>query len=148
MVLNNHSYEDQTRRRLAETQSELNTLEVEIGNLEEKRATLRVEVQAYQTILESCLRRRGKEDIGPDWDKLLADKTHGERLVIIAQQTGAAITITQATDILYTKGFIKSKRRSNAYSMVQHLLADMAADGIFEKVAAGEYRLKAVSKSS
>jgi len=142
MVLNNHSYEEQTRRRLAEAQSELGALDVEIRKLEDGRTELKAEVEAYETILRAYRKRTGKEEVGLDWDKLLADKTHRERLIVIAQRTGGTVKTTYATDLLYTKGFMKSKRRSNAYSIVQHLLADMTAEGKFERVSGGEYRLR------
>jgi hypothetical protein len=148
MVLSDYSYEEQTRRRLAEAQSKRGSLEAQIHDLEKKNVELIREIEAYETILRIGLRHAGKEEAILDWDKLLAGKTHREKLIIIAQHSKDTIRITSATDLLYTKGFIKSKSRANAYSMVQHELAEMAAKGVFEKVAAGEYRLKLVSKSS
>lgn len=148
MVTINHSYEDQTRRLLAESQSELNAIETEIKELEKKRATLEQEVQAYEVALQGYLRRTGKQAISePNWAKLLKGKVHREKLITIAKHNGGIIRVSQATDLLYYKKFIKSHKRANAYSIVQALLSDMADEGLFEKVEPGEYRLIGSGKS-
>jgi hypothetical protein len=143
MVMNNHSYEDQTRRLLAETQSELRTIEAEIQALQEKAVTLAREVNAYEITLQGYLRRIGKQQIaGIDWVKLLSEaKTHKERLQLIAKHNDGTIRVSQATDILYTKKFTQTKKRATAYTMIQVMLADMADNGIFEKTGPGQYRL-------
>lgn len=149
MVINNNSYEEQTRRLLAETKSELNAVEVEITELRTKAVTLTREVDAYETALQGYLRRIGKGiTTEPDWVKLLEGlKSHKERLKAIAKHRGGRIRVSEATDILYTQGFIHAKKRFTAYSMVQSYLADMAEDGDFEKVAPGQYELIGAQQS-
>ncbi len=150
MVMNNHSYEDQTRRLLAETKSELTVIGNNIAELQQRWETLKREAEAYETALQGYLRRAGKQDvIETDWDKLLGgtSQTHKKRLITIAKRNGGRIRVTQATDILYSKGFIKSKKRANAYQIVSMLLVDMIDDGQFEKVAPGEYRLVGTQQS-
>ena len=141
MSVNNHSYEEQTRRLLAEAQSELKVEEGEMDLLRDRIATLVQEVRAYETALQGYLRRKGKDiTIELDWVNLLRNQeTHKKRLEAIAKEKGGRIRVSEATDILYTKGFIKSKKRSTAYAMVQSYLADMAEAGDFQKVAPGEY---------
>ncbi|MBM3156551.1 MAG: hypothetical protein FJ004_04615 [Chloroflexi bacterium] len=143
MVMSNHSYEEQTRRLLSDIKSELQLVDEEISKLIQKQTMLAKEVEAYQVALESYLRRSGKQ-VGTefDWTKVLASaETHKERIKLIAEKQGGRIKVSQATDILYSKGFIKSKKRSTAYVMVQGMLAEMADSGIFEKVGQGEYKL-------
>lgn len=150
MVMNNHSYEDQTRRLLAETKSELTAIGNQMAELQQRWETLKKEAEAYETALQGYLRRAGKQEvIETDWDKLLGGKsqTHKKRLITIARRNGGRIRVTQATDILYSKGFIKSKRRANAYQIVSMLLADMTDDGQFKKVAPGEYRFVSSQRS-
>jgi len=148
MVINN-GYEEQTRRLLAETKSELDAIERQIAELEGKRATLRSDAQGLETALEVYLRRAGKQFISePDWEKLLEGlKTHKDRLKAIAKYKGGEIRVSEATDILYTKGFMQAKKRMTAYTMVQINLADMAKHGIFQKIGPGEYRLMPTQRS-
>lgn len=143
MTLNNYSYEEQTRRLLSDAKSEQSVVQSEINKLQEKAVILAREVNAYETTLQGYLRRVGKQEIAEfDWEKLLnAAKTHKERLRVIAEHSGGIIRQSQATDILYGMGIIKAKKRSTAYAMVQGMLADMAEEGRFEKIAPGEYRL-------
>ncbi len=141
--MNNHSYEDQTRRLLAESQSELKTLDEEIADLQERKVTLAGEVNAYETALQGYLRRIGKgEGAESDWKKILVGcDIHKDRLKTIAKHNGGKIRVGQATDILYSNGFIKAQKRSTAYTMIQGYLSDMREDGIFEKIGLGEYKL-------
>ena len=143
MSTSNHSYEEQTRRLLAEALSELKAEEGEMDLIRDRIAFLVKEVQAYETALQGYLRRLGKQEIiEPDWVNLLkGQETHKQRLVGIAREKGGKIRVSEATDILYTKGFIHSKKRSTAYAMVQSYLADMAEQDIFQKLGPGEYEL-------
>jgi len=143
MVMSNHSYEEQTRRILSDLQSELQQGDAELSKLVEKQNMLAEEVKAYRVALESYLRRSGKQTSAEfDWTKLLASvETHKDRIKLIAEKQGGKIRVSQATDILFSKGFIKSKKRSTAYAMVQGMLSDMTETGIFEKVGPGEYNL-------
>lgn len=142
-MVTGNGYEEQTRRLLAETKSELNTIETEIAELQDKRVTLAREVNAYETALQGYLRRMGKQKGAEfNWNELLrGDKTHKLRLITIAKHNGGKIRVNQATDILYSNGFIKSKKRATAYVMIQGYLASMMEEGTFEKIAPGEYRL-------
>lgn len=143
MIMNNHSYEDQTRRLLAEAQSELNNLDAEIKDIQDKRVKLAKEVNAYETALQGYLRRTGRQEgTESNWKSILAIyDIHRDRLEAIARHSGGKIRVSQATDILYSNGFIKSKKRSNAYSMIQAYIAEMKEDGVFKKIAPGEYKL-------
>ena len=143
MVMNNHSYEDLTRRLLAEAKSELASIESEILDLMNKKTELIKEVQAYELSLQGYLRRIEKQESPEiDWKKLLYnDIIHKDRLVTIAKNSGGKIKVSKATDILYINGFIKAKKRATAYTMMQGYLAEMAEDGIFKKIAPGEYML-------
>lgn len=143
MSVNNHSYEEQTRRLLAEAQSELKVAEGEMDILRDRISILFKEVEAYEIALKGYLRRQGKQEIiEPDWVSLLRNQeTHKQRLEAIAKEKGGRIRVSEATDILYVKGFIHAKKRSTAYAMVQTYLADMAEQGIFQKLGPGEYEL-------
>jgi len=142
MSVSNH-YEEQTRRLLAEAQSELRAAEGQMDIIRDKIAMLVKEIQAYETALQGYLRRRGKDiTTETDWNELLNDLgSHKERIKAIAQHKGGTIKVSEVTDILYTKGFIHAQKRATAYSMIQSYLADMREAGDFQKIAPGEYRL-------
>ena len=141
--INNHSYEEQTRRLLAETQSELTTIGSQLAELQQRWDTLKKEAEAYEAALQGFLIRIGKQaSVEFDWSKFLSEaKTHKERLQLIAKHNDGKIRVNQATDILYTKKFTRTKKRATAYTMIQGMLTTMAEEGIFEKVGSGEYRL-------
>ena len=149
MVLNNHSYEEQTRRLLAETQTELTAIGNQMAELQQKWNTLKKEAEAYEVALQGYLRRAGKQESAEfDWTKFLSEaKTHKERLQLIAKHNDGKIRVNQATDIFYTKKFTQTKKRSTAYTMIQGMLAAMAEEGIFEKGVPGEYRLVGAQQS-
>jgi len=149
MVMNNHSYEEQTRRLLSDAKSELQLVDAEISKLYEKQTMLAREVQGYEVALESYLRRTGRQvSTEFDWTKLLANaETHRDRIKLIAEKQGGKVKVSQATDILFSKGFIKAKKRSTAYVMVQGMLSDMADNSIFERVGPGEYKLMGAKQS-
>ena len=141
MVVSN-GYEEQTQRLLAETRSELTIVEGRLDELMEKREILQREIGAFEIALEGYLRRSGRQAFGGDnWVELLSgsEMTHKKRLIAIAERKGGRIKVSEATDILYSKGFIKSKKRVNAYTIVQALLTQMERE--FEKVKPGEFRL-------
>jgi hypothetical protein len=143
MVMSNNSYEEQTRRLLSEARSELNTIEAQIKELQEKAGRVAEEVGAYETALKGYLTRTGKrESIEFDWKKLLAkEKTLTNKLIAIAKQNGGNIRQSQATNILYGNKLTGAKKRATAYAIVQGYLADMAKRGVFQKVAPGQYQL-------
>ena len=78
---------------------------------------------------------------------MATDKIHKERLITIAKHSGGKIRVSQATDILCSNGFIKSRKRATAYAMVQGYLADMEYGGEFRKIGPGEYRLMGAQQS-
>ncbi|MBM3172743.1 MAG: hypothetical protein FJZ85_03355 [Chloroflexi bacterium] len=148
VIGNGSSWEEQTRRFLSDTLSELNKVESQINELEVKRMKLAEEVKAWEMALEGYLKRTGRRvDITPEWYKTLRDQTHKERILTIAKNSGGSVKASEATDILYTKGFIKAKKRSTAYSMVQRFLIELAEEGKLEKVAPAEYRLLGAQQS-
>lgn len=143
MVMNNHLYEEQTRRLLSEAQSELNNVETQINELQKKAVSLAREADAYETALRGYLARIGKqESVEFDWRKLLAkEKTLRDKLKAIAKQSGGKIGQSQATDILYSNKLVGAKKRTTAYAVIQGYLADMVDRGILDKVAPGQYQL-------
>jgi hypothetical protein len=149
MVINNNSYEEQTRRLLGEAQSELRNLEEQIAELHEKREAVAGEVNAYETALHGYLKRTGRQiGVGVDWKKLLSPvETHKDRIKLIAAHYGGKVKVTQATDILFGNGFINTKKRANAYVIVQSTLADLTKKGIFKKFGPGEYGLIGAQQS-
>jgi hypothetical protein len=139
MVINNASFEEQLRRLLSEAQSELKTLEGEAGILRDQITIVAKEVSAYEVTLQGFLRRSGKQPV-VDWDTLLANaKTHKDRIKVITEHHGV-VRPNQLTDILYPR-FIKSKKRANAYQIVQMNLTNMVDANIMEKSGPGVYRL-------
>jgi hypothetical protein len=142
MITNNGSWEEQTRRLLSDKLSELNKVKAQVEELQEKEARIKAEVQAYELVLGDYLQGAGRQfKIEPDWLKLLENQTHRQRLLIIAEHSGGRIRVSEATDLLYTKHFIKAAKRATAYTMVQRFLKEMAEEGRLEKIAPGEYRL-------
>ena len=143
MVMNNHSWEEQTRRLLSEAQSELVGLERQISELQERQANLAREIEAYETALKGYLMRTGRQEVAEyNWRKILAhDNSHKARLITIAKHNGGRIGQSKATDILFGNKLIQARKRSTAYAMVQTYLADMVKHGIFQKLGPGEYEL-------
>ena len=143
MILGNNSYEEQTRKLLAEAKSELNKVIEKKSELNDKATILEQEVNAYETALQAYLKRMGKQAIEEiDWKKILKKgNSHRERIRLIAEQKGGKIRISQVTNILFSNGFINAKKHSTAYSVVQISLADMKKRGEVEKIGLGEYRL-------
>lgn len=144
MIINNHSYEEQTRRLLADAKSELRTLDAEMGQLRVRRTALAHEVDAYEVALQGYLKRTGKHELAETkWDEILKPAgTHKERLKLIAEHSGGKIKVSQATDILFSKGYVKAQKRVTAYSVIHVILGEMVKKGILEKIAPGEYKLK------
>jgi hypothetical protein len=149
MVQSNDSYEEQTRRLLAETKSELTAIGNQMAELKQKWEALKKEAEAYEMVLQGYLRRTGREvDTATDWVQSLGGlSSHKERLIAIAKHEGGRVRVSHASDLLYTNGFIKSKKRANAYRIVQNILSSMADEGIFEKVNPGEYKLIGAQQS-
>ena len=142
MITNNGSWEEQTRRLLSDKLSELNKVKTLVQELQEKEARIQAEVQAYELVLEDYLKGAGRQfKIEPDWLKLLENQTHKQQLLTIAEHSGGRIKTSEATDLLYTKHFIKAAKRATAYIMIQRFLKEMKEEGRFEKIAPGEYRL-------
>ena len=142
MITNNGSWEEQTRRLLSDKLSELNKIKAQVEELQEKEARVKAEAQAYELVLEDYLKGAGRQfKIEPDWLKLLENQTHKQQLLTIAEHSGGRIRVSEATDLLYTKHFIKAAKRATAYIMIQRFLKEMREEGKFEKIAPGEYRL-------
>ena len=142
MVTNNHSVEEGLRNVLSETISELDRLKKEKEELDGRIMVLQEEMHAYEVALQGYMKRTGRQiKVDIDWAKLREAKSHKVRLIKLAEYDGGKITVKDSSALLYTKGFIKSKRRTNAYQIVRMLLDDMTDAKIFEKVGPGEYRL-------
>lgn len=144
MVMNNHSWEEQTRKLMSEAQSELKSAEEQIKVLQNKCVTLARTVNAYETALHDYLQRTGQQEASDwKWVKQLSNKnlTHKKRLIMIAEHNGGKIRISQASHLLYNKKIINSKKHANAYIIVQGILHEMEDSGIFKKINPGEYEL-------
>ena len=135
-------FEERVRKFLGEAQYELNTIRAQIKELQEKEIKLEAEVNAYKAVLQGYLKRSGKQ-VGDksNWAELLKNQTHRDRLITIAKHNNGKIKITQAVNILCSEGFIaRQSKRITVYGMVQGILTTMTEEGVFEKVARGEYK--------
>ncbi len=142
MATSNRHYEEQTRRLLAETRAEIGSIEAQMATLEKRKEVLKEEAQAFEIALRGYLTRTKKqENMSTDWVQLLGRQKHGDRLITMAKQDAGTISVRQATDFLYGKGFIRSKKYANAYHIIQILLSRMTQKGVFERVTRGQYRL-------
>lgn len=149
MVMTNHSWEQETRKYLAEVQSELNKVEKELAVIQGNRAELAREAKAYETALQSYLKRTGKQDsIKSDWKLLSQQKNHQERLKRIAERSNGTIKVGSASNHLYNLRLIKSKTRANAYRIVYGLLSDMVDEGQFKKIGPSMFQLIDSKQSS
>jgi hypothetical protein len=143
MVITNHAWEEETRRYLAEIQTELANVDKQLEELQAKRDALAHETEAFNTALAVHFRRTGRQETSrPGVRELLINqRNHKERIMRIAERNNGMLKIGEAADILYTYGIIKTKSRMNAYRIIYALTADMVDKGIFERSAPGEFRL-------
>ena len=141
----NHSFEEQLRKLISETQDELNKIDEQLKSLEKQRLELAEELHSYEYSLRGYLRRIGKEkEEGEplDWDKLLKNrKTHKQRLLTIAEHSSGELRFSPAVDILYNGKYISSRSRSNAYVQLYNIVMDMVDRGELEKIDRGRYKL-------
>jgi septation ring formation regulator EzrA len=144
-MVNNHSFEEQLRKLISETQDELNKKNEQLQSLEKDRLALTEELHSYEQTLHGYLRRIGKEEEGEkpiDWDRLLENcKTHKQRLIKIAEHSGGELRLNSATDILYNGKHIKSKSRANAYVQLYNIMMGMIDKGELEKIGRARYRI-------
>jgi hypothetical protein len=144
-MVNNHSFEEQLRKLISETQDELNEIDAQRKVLESRRLAVVEELQSYEISLRGYLKRIGKEEREerpPDWDRLLKRcRTHKDRLLIIAKHSGGELKFNSAVDILYNGKYITSKSRANAYVQLYSIVTDMVDRGMLEKIERGIYRL-------
>jgi DNA repair ATPase RecN len=143
MVLSNNTWEEETRKTLAQIQTELNDAQKEYEEAKAEVDRLTKEVEAMELALQIHLQRTGKQGvIKQDLRALLASqKNHEERLKRIAEQNNGLLKVSSAADILYSYQLIKSKSRINAYRIIYGIMLYMVEDGIFQKTGPGEFRL-------
>lgn len=143
MVITNHTWEEETRKYLAEIQTELINVNKQFEELQAKRDNLSREAEAFSTALAAHLRRTGRQDVlQHDIRELLVNqKNHKERIKRIAEQNNGVLKIGSAADILYNYRIMKSKTRMQAYRIVYGLTVNMVEEGIFQKSRPGEFRL-------
>lgn len=144
--MNNHTFEEQIRKLISETQDELNKIDEQLKSLEKQRLDLAEELHSYEHSLRGYLRRSGKEEEEEgeptDWEKLLKNrKTHKQRLITIAQNSGGELRLSPAVDILYNGKYIKSKSRANAYVQLYNVIMNMIDKGEMEKTGRARYKL-------
>ena len=143
MVISNHSWEEETRKTLALIQTELHNAENEYEDAREKLSRLTREAETMELALQIHLQRTGKQvTVEKDFRNLLADqKNHQERIKRIAERNDGLLKVRTAADILFNYRLIKSKTPMHAYRIVYGLLINMTEEGIFQKAAAGVFRL-------
>ncbi len=143
MVVTNHAWEEETRRYLADIQTELTNVEKQLEALQARRDALAHEAQAFDTALAVYYRRTGRQKTsGPGVRDILAHQpNHRERLKRIAERNNGVLKIGEAADILYTYKIIKTKSRMHAYRIIYALTSEMVQEGIFEKTVPGQFRL-------
>jgi len=143
MVINNQSFEEQLLKLISETKSELATKGEQKATIDREVELLKNELQGYSVTLASYQKRSGiPGHNGIDWSKLMIGaKTHKDQIIIVLKQFGGIARPSQIRDILYTKGFIKSKKRENAYQIVQINLAQLIDKKLVEKTDTGDYKL-------
>lgn len=142
MISFNTSWEEETRRELAQIQTELNEATQTLEQAKAKVEKLSREAEAFELALQSHLRRTGKQEpLGKNMREILLNQpNHEERIITIAEQNNGLIKVSTVTDILYGYRIIKSKSRMNAYRIVYGLLLNMVERGIFKKTGAAEFR--------
>ena len=136
MVTGNHSYEEQTRRRLSEAKTKAHELEEQLKLLDKQSLRLTREISAYEIILEGY-----KDTTQIDWFNLLQSLTHKDKLLVIAKESDGRIGLSQATDILYSNKLTTAKKRATVYQMVRNIIGKFEDDNIFKWVRSGEYQL-------
>jgi len=142
--MTNHSWEEETRKYLSQVQSELDSVDKQIEELQQKKETLTHEVDAYQIALQSRLRRTGKEVLGTDQLRhiLSEQPNHLERLKRIAERNNGVLKVGSAADIMFNLRLIKSQTRQHAYRIVYRILLDMVEQGQFVKIAPATFRME------
>ncbi|MBA7478867.1 hypothetical protein ES707_14295 [subsurface metagenome] len=144
-MVSNHTFEEQLRKLISETQDEFNDANAQIKSWVSRRGVLMEELQSYEASLRGYLKRSGKEqkeEKPPDWDRLLRrGRTHKDKLKIIAKRSGGELKFNSAVDILYNGKFIKSKSRANAYTQLYGIVTAMVDSGILERAERGIYKL-------
>jgi len=139
----NHAWEEETRRYLADIQTELDSVNKQLEALQTRRDALAHEAEALNTALAIHFRRTGRQETAqPSLRELLVNQpNHKERMKRIAERSNGVLKIGQAADILYTFQIMKSKSRMNAYRIVYVLAKGMVDEGILEKSGPSEFRL-------
>lgn len=141
----NHSFEEQLRKLISEAQDELSEIDTQLKSLQDHRLGIAEELHSYEYTLRGYLKRIGKESEEQkpvNWDELLKHrKTHKQRLITIAENSGGEIRLSPATDILYNGKYIKSKARANAYIQLYNIIMDMVDKGELEKIGRARYKL-------
>ncbi len=142
MVMND-SFEGQLIRLISEAKSELDKKGEVWQNLREEILTIEEEVKGYESTLRGFQKRTGRVDqVDIDWNILLTQaRNHKEEIILVLKQLGGISKPNRITDILYSKGFIKSKKRANAYQIVYGNLAELVDRAIVLKLDTGEYKL-------
>lgn len=143
MVIGNNAWEEETRKYLAEIQTELDNVNKQLEAIQTKRDALAREAEAFNTALEVHFRRTGRtEPPQPDMRELLINQpNHKERIKRIAERNNGVLKVGKAADILYTYRIMKAKSRMNAYRIIYALTSEMVEERIFEYSAPGEFRL-------
>lgn len=143
MIIENHAWEEETRRYLAQIQTELANVDKQLEEIQARKDALAHEAEAFKTALAVHLRRTGRpESAQLDMREMLINqRNHKERIKRIAEQNNGRLKVGEAADILYTYHVLKSKSRMGAYRIVYSLAVDLVAEGKFEKTGPGEFRL-------
>ena len=143
MVTVNHAWEEETRKYLADIQTELVDTDKRLEELQAKRDALAHEAEAFSTALAAHLRRTGRVQIGrPDMRDLLTNQSnHKERIKRIAEHSNGVLNVGEAANLLYNHRIIKSRSKINAYRIIYALALELVDEGLLERTAPGEFRL-------
>jgi hypothetical protein len=145
MATDNHLFKEQLFELIDETKLELEEKEKQKEAINKEIESLRLELQGYATALQGYQKRTGQEQAETDWKKLITGTDpHKKQILGIMEKLGGIVKPNQLTDILYNNGFIKSKKRSNAYLIVYRNLTELVDAGILERSGNGEYKIATI----
>ena len=142
MVINNNSLDEQIHGAIAKMRTELNALEFQRQQLNDRLVELVRAIEAYELVLEYESRKAGREySTGPDWGQLLQGLKRKDQIIVIAKQKGGRFKVGDARDILFNSGISQSRSRKSAYFTTYGLVKEMENDGLLEKVGPAEFQI-------
>lgn len=83
----------------------------------------------------------------PDWQVVLQGLSHRDRLIAIAKHYGGTLTLSKATDLLFSLGFTRATKLERAVAIFRVLMKELVVDGVFKKTTEDEFKLVEQSNS-